>query len=166
MLQLSVPAGVDDGTRIRLAGEGEAGLRSGAPGDLYVFLSIKPHRLFQRDGADLYCRVPVPVHTVALGGDVEVPTIDGKRISVNVPAGTQTGTQFRLKGKGMTILRSQNRGDMYVEVTVETPVNLSKKQKDLLREFAGDSKNARNSNNPQSSGFFDKVKDLWEDLKD
>jgi molecular chaperone DnaJ len=163
-LQVSIPPGVESGTRIRLAGEGEAGVRGGPPGDLYVFLSTKPHRFFQREGADLYCRVPVPMHVVALGGAAEVPTIDGKRIKVTVPAGTQTGTQFRLKGKGMTILRASGRGDMYVEIAVETPVNLSKKQKELLQEFAGDANAARA--NPQSSGFFDKVKDLWEDLKD
>ncbi len=164
-LQVSIPSGIEDGTRIRLAGEGEAGMRGGPAGDLYVFLTIKPHRFFERAGADLHCRVPVPVHIVALGGTVEVPTIDGKRMKVSIPAGTQTGQQFRLKSKGMTILRQQNRGDMYVEVTVETPVNLTKKQKELLQEFAGDnSMNAKT--NPQSSSFFDKVKDLWEDLKD
>jgi molecular chaperone DnaJ len=163
-LQVSVPAGIEDGTRIRLAGEGEAGVRGGPAGDLYVFLSIKPHRFFQREGAQLHCRVPVPVHTVALGGTVEVPTIDGKRMKVTIPAGTQTGQQFRLKGKGMTVLRSPARGDMYVEVAVETPVNLSKKQKELLGEFAGDGNDAKT--NPQSHSFFDKMKDLWEDLKD
>jgi len=163
-LQVTIPAGIEDGTRIRLAGEGEAGLRGGPSGDLYVFLSIKPHRLFQREGADLFCRVPVPVHTVALGGSIEVPTIDGKRVSVTVPAGTQTGQQFRLKGKGMTVLRSPARGDMYVEVAVETPVNLSKRQKDLLQEFMKEGSDAKT--NPQSHGFFAKVKDLWEDLKD
>lgn len=163
-LQVTIPAGIEDGTRIRLAGEGEAGVRGGPPGDLYVFLTIKAHRFFQREGSSLYCRVPVPIHTVALGGTVEVPTIDGKRMKVSVPAGTQTGQQFRLKNKGMTVLRSPMRGDMFVEVVVETPVNLSKKQKDLLQEFAGDASGAKT--NPQSSGFFDKVKELWEDLKD
>lgn len=162
-LSVAIPAGIDDGTRIRLSGEGEAGVRGGPPGDLYVFLGIKPHRFFQREGSNLYCRVPVPMHIVSLGGNVEVPTIDGKRIKVNIPAGTQTGQQFRLKSKGMTILRSQNRGDLFVEVQVETPVNLSKRQKELLQEFAGQT-DAKT--NPQSSGFFDKVKDLWEDLKD
>ncbi len=163
-LSVSVPAGIEDGTRIRLSGEGEAGMRGGPAGDLYVFVSIKPHRFFQRESSNLYCRVPVPFHTVALGGAIEVPTIDGRRMKVTIPAGTQTGQQFRLKGKGMTILRSPARGDMFVEVAVETPVNLSKKQKELLQEFAGD-KNVAKAN-PQSSGFFDKVKDLWEDLKD
>lgn len=162
-LKVAIPAGVEDGTRIRLAGEGEAGLRGGPAGDLYVFLGIKPHRFFQREASNLYCRVPVPITTVALGGNIEVPTIDGKRMKVAVPAGTQTGQQFRLKGKGMTVLRSPNRGDMFVEVVVETPVNLSKRQKEILQEFAGDT---TDKTNPQSSGFFDKVKGLWEDLKD
>jgi molecular chaperone DnaJ len=163
-LQISVPAGIEDGTRIRLSGEGEAGTRGGPPGDLYVFLSIRPHRFLQREASNLFCRVPVPMTTVALGGTVEVPTIDGKRMKVTVPAGTQTGQQFRLKGKGMTILRSPNRGDMFVEVLVETPVNLSKKQKELLQQFAGDAPEDKTS--PQSSSFFSKVKELWEDLKD
>jgi molecular chaperone DnaJ len=163
-LQVSIPAGLETGTRIRLAGEGEAGVRSGPPGDLYLFLTIKPHRFFQREGANLHCRVPVPMHLVALGGAIEVPTIDGKRMTVTIPAGTQTGQQFRLKGKGMTVLRSPNRGDMFVEVAVETPVNLSKKQKELLEAFAADSVDSKT--NPQSHGFFAKVKELWEDLKD
>ncbi|MBI3442002.1 MAG: molecular chaperone DnaJ [Proteobacteria bacterium] len=163
-LQVSIPAGIEDGTRIRLAGEGEAGVRGGPPGDLYVFLTITPHRFFQREGANLHCRVPVPMHLVALGGIVEVPTIDGKLMKVTVPAGTQTNQQFRLKGKGMTVMRSPSRGDMFVEVTVETPINLTKKQKELLQEFIGESVDAKT--NPQSHGFFAKVKELWEDLKD
>lgn len=163
-LKVAIPAGIEDGTRIRLSGEGEAGIRGGGAGDIYVFLSIKPHRFFQREGANLYCRVPVPIHTVALGGTIEVPTIDGKRMKVNIPAGTQSSQQFRLKNKGMSVLRSNARGDMYVEVAVETPVNLSKKQKELLQEFAGEGNDDKT--NPQSHGFFAKVKDLWEDLKD
>lgn len=163
-LQVNIPAGVEDGMRIRLAGEGEAGIRGGGTGDLYVFLSVKPHRFFQREGANLYCHVPVPIHTVALGGTIEVPTIDGKRVKVNIPSGTQTGQQFRLKGKGMSIMRSNTRGDMFVEIAVETPVNLTKRQKEILQEFAGDSNDAKT--NPQSHSFFDKVKELWEDLKD
>lgn len=162
-LSVAIPPGVEDGTRIRLSGEGEAGMRGGPAGDLYVFLGIKPHRFFQREASNLYCRVPVPIHIVTLGGTIEVPTIDGKRMKVTVPAGTQTGQQFRLKGKGMTILRTQNRGDMFVEVQVETPVNLTKKQKELMQEFAGQDSD---KTNPQSAGFFAKMKDLWEDLKD
>lgn len=162
-LKINIPAGIEDGTRMRLPGEGEAGTRGGPAGDLYVFIGIKPHRFFQREASNLYCRVPVTITTVALGGTIEVPTIDGKRMKVNIPAGTQTGQQFRIKGKGMTVMRAQMRGDMFVEVAVETPVNLTKRQKELLQEFAGD---GSAKTNPQSSGFFDKVKGLWEDLKD
>lgn len=161
-LEVNIPAGVDDGTRIRLSGEGEAGLRGGPSGDLYVEISVKPHRLFKREDAHLYCRVPVSMVSAALGGTVEVPTIDGKRVKMNVPAGTQSGTQMRLGGKGMSILRSAAKGDMYVEIAVETPVNLSKKQKDLLAEFGGQGKD----NSPESAGFFARVKDFFDDLKD
>lgn len=163
-LSVAVPAGIEDGTRIRLAGEGEAGTRSGPSGDLYVFMSIRPHRFFQREASNLFCRVPVPMTTVALGGNIEVPTIDGKRMKVTIPPGTQSGQQFRLKGKGMTVLRSPNRGDMFVEVLVETPVNLTKKQKDLLQQFASDSPDDKTS--PQASSFIAKVRELLQDLKD
>ncbi len=139
-LQVTIPAGVEDGTRIRLAGEGEAGLRSAPSGDLYIFLSVKQHRLFQRDGANIHCRVPLPMATAALGGGIEIPTIDGSRAKVQVPPGTQTGQQFRLKGKGMSVLRTAARGDMYAEIVVETPVNLSKKQKELLQQFHDEGK--------------------------
>jgi len=163
-LQVNIPAGVEDGTRIRLAGEGEAGLRGSAPGDLYIFLAIAPHRFFQRDGANLHCRVPIPMTTAALGGTVEVPTIEGNRAKLNVPAGTQSGHQFRLKGKGMSVLRSPTRGDLYIQAVVETPVNLTKRQQELLREFekAGN----KEGTHPESEGFFAKVRELWEDLKD
>lgn len=163
-LQVNIPAGVEDGTRIRLAGEGEAGLRGAPPGDLYIFLAIAAHPLFQRDGANIHCRVPIPMATAALGGFVEVPTIDGSRSRVTVPAGTQTGHQFRIKGKGMSVLRSAQRGDMYIQAVVETPVNLNKRQQELLREFekAGEG----GGSNPQSEGFFAKVRELWEDLKE
>ena len=162
-LQVNIPAGVEDGTRIRLSGEGEMGLRGAPPGDLYVFLSVKPHRFFQRDGADLQCRVPITMPTAALGGSIEVPTIEGSRSRVTIPAGTQSGQQFRLRGKGMTVLRSAARGDLYIEVSVETPVNLSKRQKELLQEF--DKLGSKSSGtHPQSEGFFAKVKELWEDL--
>ncbi|ACJ00229.1 molecular chaperone DnaJ [Rhodospirillum centenum] len=162
-LSVNIPAGVEDGTRIRLAGEGEAGLRGGPPGDLYIFLAIAPHRFFQRDGANLQCRVPIPMTTAALGGSVEVPTIDGSRAKIAIPAGTQTGHQFRLKGKGMSVLRSPARGDLYIQVVVETPVNLTKKQQELLREFE---KAGQDGLHPESEGFFAKVKELWADLKD
>ncbi|KKJ77205.1 molecular chaperone DnaJ [Kiloniella litopenaei] len=159
-LQVNIPAGVEEGNRIRLAGEGEMGARGGTPGDLYIFLSIEPHRIFQREGADIYCRVPISMTQAALGGSVEVPTIDGGRAKVSIPDGTQSRQQFRLRNKGMSVLRSSSRGDMYVEVTVETPVNLTKRQKELLREFEEES----GDNSPLSSGFFKRVKEFWEDL--
>jgi len=161
-LKVNIPAGVEDGTRIRLAGEGEAGVRGAAPGDLYIFLSVAPHRLFQRNAADIYCKVPIPMTTAALGGSIEVPTIDGQRARINVPGGSQNSRQFRLKGKGMRILRSNARGDMYVEVSVETPMNLTKRQEELLREFESESKGKKTS--PESEGFFTRVKEFWEDL--
>lgn len=163
-LSVSIPAGVEEGTRIRLAGEGEAGFRGGPAGDLYIFLSIKPHRIFKRDGANIYCSVPITLSIASLGGHIEVPTIDGGRVKVTIPEGTQTGHQFRLKGKGMSVLRSQAKGDMYIEVAVETPVNLSKKQKDLLKEF--ESASGGKSTSPESESFFAKVKEFWEDLKE
>ena len=163
-LSVTIPAGVEDGSRIRLGNEGEAGLRGAPPGDLYIFLAISPHRIFQRDSADIHCRVPIPMTTATLGGTVEVPTVEGTRARVTIPPGTQTGQQFRLKGTGMTILRSDARGDMFVQTMVETPVNLTKKQKELLNEFAGEGSNEKQS--PESHGFFSKVKELWEDLKD
>ncbi len=163
-LAVSVPVGVEDGTRIRLAGEGEAGVRGAAPGDLYIFLSVKPHRIFQRDGANIHCRVPISMPTGALGGQIEVPSVDGSRARLAIPPGTQTGRQFRLKGKGMTVLRSAARGDMYIEVTVETPVNLTKRQQELLREFEQANENRRTS--PESEGFFARVKEFFEDLRE
>ncbi|HWK44993.1 MAG TPA: molecular chaperone DnaJ [Stellaceae bacterium] len=161
-LSVNIPAGVEDGTRIRLAGEGEAGLRGSTPGDLYIFLSVGAHRLFQRDGANIHCRVPISMSTAALGGQIEVPTIDGSRARVTIPAGTQSGHQFRLKGKGMSILRAPSRGDMYIQAVVETPVNLTKQQQDLLREFEKASETGKTS--PESAGFFAKVKEFWDDL--
>jgi molecular chaperone DnaJ len=163
-LAVNIPAGVEDGTRIRLAGEGEAGLRGSAPGDLYIFLATKPHRIFQRDGANIHCRVPIAMATASLGGAVEVPTIDGARAKVNVPAGTQSGHQFRLKSKGMSVLRSLSRGDMYVQVVVETPVNLTKRQQELLREFEKEGDGHRTS--PESEGFFARVREFFEDLRE
>lgn len=163
-LSVNIPAGVEEGTRIRLSGEGEAGLRGAPAGDLYIFLSIKPHRFFQRDGADIHCRVPIPMTKAALGGTIEVPTVEGKMARVTIPSGTPTGHQFRLRDKGMTILRSKSRGDMFIQAFVETPVNLTKRQKELLKEFEGES--PEDTTSPQSHGFFSKVKDLWEDLKE
>lgn len=160
-LSVNVPAGVEDGTRIRIAAEGEAGVRGGPAGDLYIFLTVKPHPVFQRDGADIFCRVPVPMTTAALGGQIEVPTIDGGRTRVKIPEGTQPGKQFRLRGKGMPVLRSNQAGDMYIQVSVETPRNLSRRQKELLREFEEASSN---DNNPDSAGFFSRVKAFWDEL--
>jgi molecular chaperone DnaJ len=161
-LSVSIPAGVEDGTRIRLSGKGEAGVNSGGPGDLYIFISVKPHHIFQREGPDIYCQVPIPMATAALGGAVHVPTIEGARAKVNIPEGTQTGRRFRLRGKGMTTLHGASRGDMYIEIMVETPVNLTKKQRELLKSFQEAS--GKESTSPQSEGFFTKVKELWEDL--
>jgi len=163
-LSVNIPAGVEDGTRIRLGGEGEAGVRGALAGDLYMFISVTPHRIFQRDGANIYCRVPIPFTTAALGGTIEVPSVDGSRARVTVPAGTQSGHQFRLRSKGMTVLRSAARGDMFIEATVETPVNLNKRQQELLREFekAGEA----GKTHPESEGFFAKVKEFFEDLRE
>ncbi len=138
-LSVNIPAGVEDGTRIRLAGEGEAGMRGGPAGDLYIFLSIKPHEFFQRDGADIFCRVPISMVTAALGGQLDVPTVEGGKTRVKVPEGTETGKQFRLKGKGMPVLRSKVTGDMYIQVEVETPKNLTARQRELLEEFERES---------------------------
>ena len=163
-LSVKIPPGVEDGTRIRLSGEGEAGLNGAPAGDLYIFLSVSPHRLFQREQADIFCKVPMSMTAAALGGEVEVPTIDGGKAKVNVPPGTQTGQQFRLRSKGMSVLNARQRGDMYVEARIETPVNLSRQQRDLLKEF--ENAGAGRSFSPESEGFFAKVKEFWEDLKD
>jgi molecular chaperone DnaJ len=160
-LAVNIPAGVEDGTRIRLAGEGEAGVRGGPPGDLYIFLSIGGHPFFQRDGADLHCRVPVSMVTAALGGEFEVPTIDGGKTKVKVPEGTQSGRRFRLGGKGMPVLRSRQSGDMYVQVVVETPQQLTKKQQELLAEFE---RLSSSETQPESSGFLGKVKEFLDGL--
>ncbi|MBO6783213.1 MAG: molecular chaperone DnaJ [Alphaproteobacteria bacterium] len=164
-LSVNIPAGIEDGTRIRVAGEGEAGLRGGPPGDLYIFVTIRPHRFFRREGADIHCRVPIPMTTAALGGSIEVPSIDGSRARVNIPAGTQTGQQFRLRNKGMSVLRSNARGDMYVQAQIETPVNLTKEQRELLKKFE-DTGGGSVKHSPESEGFFTKVKEFWDDLKD
>jgi molecular chaperone DnaJ len=156
-LSVNVPAGVEDGTRIRLAGEGEAGVRGGGQGDLYIFLSLSPHPFFQRDGADLHCRVPISMVTAALGGGFDVPTIDGAKTRVKVPEGTQSGRRFRLSGKGMPVLRARETGDMYVQVLVETPQKLTKRQKELLQEFEQQSST---ETQPEAAGFFSRVKEF------
>ena len=168
ILSVRIPAGVDDGARIRLAGEGDAGARGGPRGDLYIFLSVTPHELFERDGLDLLCTVPVPMTTAALGGEIEAPcllggeTCDGQcKISVSVPEGAQTGKTVRLKGKGMPSLRSRQRGDLVVELFVETPTHLSARQKELMRELAG---LCGEKQNPKSSSFAGKAKRFWEEV--
>ncbi|MEM8978725.1 MAG: molecular chaperone DnaJ [Pseudomonadota bacterium] len=160
-LSVNIPAGVETGTRIRLAGEGEAGMRGGPTGDLYIFIEVEQHALFERDSTNLFCRVPVSMASAALGGDIEVPTIDGGRSRVKIPAGSQSGRQMRLRGKGMPGLRGGGYGDMFIEMAVETPVNLTSKQKELLREFDKLSED----NNPESSDFFSSVKKFWEKMK-
>jgi len=158
-LSVNIPAGVEDGTRIRLAGEGEAGLCGGPAGDLYIFLAIKPHEFFQRDGADIFCRVPISMTTAALGGNIDVPTVDGSQTRVKVPEGTESGKQFRLKGKGMPVLRSKAVGDMYIQVEVETPKSLTRKQRELLEAFERES---NKETSPHSAGFFSKMKEFFE----
>jgi len=160
-LSVNIPAGVETGTRIRLAGEGEAGMRGGPAGDLYIFLEVKEHSLFQRDGVHLFCRVPITITTAAMGGEVEVPTIDGGSSRVKVPAGSQTGKQMRLRAKGMPALRGGGAGDMLIELAVETPVNLTPRQKELLREF----EKLSEENNPEGTSFFSRVKSFWDGMK-
>ncbi|WP_299600680.1 molecular chaperone DnaJ [uncultured Tateyamaria sp.] len=160
-LSVNIPAGVETGTRIRLAGEGEAGMRGGPSGDLYIFIDVTDHKLFERDGTNLFCRVPVSMGTAALGGSIEVPTIDGGRGRVQIPAGSQSGRQMRLRSKGMPALRGGGAGDMFIELAVETPVNLTARQKELLREF----EELSEENNPESSSFFSSVKSFWDSMK-
>ena len=158
-LSVNIPAGIEDGTRIRLSGEGEAGLRGGPSGDLYIFLSVKPHEFYQRDGADLYCSVPISMTTAALGGKFDVATLDGTKSRVSVPEGTQAGKQFRLKGKGMPVLRASQVGDLYIQIGIETPQKLTKRQRELLKEFE---ELSSKENNPESAGFFSRMKDFFD----
>ncbi|SMH43613.1 molecular chaperone DnaJ [Maritimibacter sp. HL-12] len=160
-LSVNIPAGVETGTRIRLAGEGEAGMRGGPAGDLYIFIEVAQHPIFEREGLHLHCHVPVSMTAAALGGDIEVPTIDGGRSRVKIPAGSQAGRQMRLRGKGMPGLRGGGHGDMYIELAVETPVNLTGRQKELLKEF----EKLSEENNPESTDFFSKVKSFWDGMK-
>jgi molecular chaperone DnaJ len=160
-LSVNIPQGVEDGTRIRLAGEGEAGLRGGPAGDLYIFLAIKPHPFFQRDGADLYCRLPISMVQAALGDEVTVRTMDGGEARVKVPEGTQSGRQFKLRGKGMPVLRSREVGDLYLQAVVETPQNLTRRQRELLAEFQAESSS---KTHPESAGFFSRMKDFFGNL--
>ncbi len=161
-LSVNIPAGVETGTRIRLAGEGEAGLRGGPPGDLYIFIEVARHELFEREGNNLHCRVPVSMAKAALGGAIEVPTIDGGRGRVQIPEGSQSGRQMRLRGKGMPALRGGGVGDMFIELAVETPVNLTARQKEILKEF---DEISEENNNPESRSFFSSVKSFWDGMK-
>ncbi len=166
-LKISIPKGIDSGRRIRLSGEGEAGMRGGPSGDLYILVNVKGHKMFKRDSANLYCRVPIAMTMATLGGDIEVPTISGKKMKSNIPAGTQTGKQFRLKGQGMPIMQSSSYGDLYIEIFVETPMNLSSKQKEIFQKLDVDlSGKDGKKHSPESSGFVTKMKDLWTDLTD
>ena len=158
-LQVAIPAGVEDGTRIRLAGEGESGGAGVPPGDLYVHVAVRAHAIFQRDGANVFCVVPLRMTQAALGTEIEVPAIDATRARVKIPAGTQTGDQFRLRGKGFSVLRSSQRGDMYIQVKVETAQNLTRKQRDLLEAFEAE---ANTKVSPESEGFLDCVKAFFD----
>jgi molecular chaperone DnaJ len=167
-LSVRIPAGVDDGARIRLAGEGDAGSRGGPRGDLYIFLSVRPHELFERDGLDLLCTVPVPMAIAALGGDIDAPCLlggencDGNcKLSVKVPEGAQTGKTVRVKGRGMPSLRSRERGDLVVELFVETPTRLTARQKELMREFVG---LCGEQQHPKAASFMGKAKRFWEEV--
>ncbi|MDE0415591.1 MAG: molecular chaperone DnaJ [bacterium] len=163
-LSVTIPPGIEDGMRIRLSGKGEAGVRGGPPGDLYIIVSIEPHPFFQREGGTVYCRVPISITSAALGRDVDIPTIEGTRARIAIPPGTQTGRQFRLRGKGMKEVRGSHRGDMIIETVVETPVNLNSRQKELLREFDAAGHSGRH--NPETEGFFSRVRDFWQNLTD
>jgi molecular chaperone DnaJ len=158
-LQVTIPAGVEDGTRIRLQGEGEAGGQGAPPGDLYVHIAIRPHGLFHREGAHIFCEVPLRMSQAALGDEIDVPAIDGTRQKLRIPAGTQTGAQFRIRGKGFSVLRSAARGDMVIQAKVETPLNLTRRQRELLEEFEAEaSGHAKGS--PEHEGFFAKMKEF------
>jgi len=162
-ISVTIPAGVDTGTRIRISGEGEPGQRGAGNGDLYIFVEVQKDKLFEREEENIFCQIPISITTAILGGDVEVPTIEGKKARLNIPPGTQSETQFRLKGKGMSILRQKRRGDMYVEANVEIPVNLNNKQKFILQEFEKEGGTSK-KHSPKSQSFFSKLKEVWEDL--
>ena len=162
-ISVSIPSGVDSGTKIRVTGEGERGQRGAGSGDLYIFLNVKNDKLYVREEENLFCHIPISITTAILGGEIEVPTIEGKKVKLTIPPGTQSETQFRFKGKGMTILRQSRRGDMYAEVGVEIPVNLTKKQKSILKEFENEGGTSK-VHSPKSQSFFKKLKEVWEDL--
>lgn len=158
-VKVKIPAGIEDDTRMRISGAGEAGSRGGENGDLYIFISVKPHKLYQREGANLYANVPVSMCCAALGGKIEIPAIDGEKIELNIAAGTQNDNVMKVKNQGMTMMRSTRRGDLFVKIRVETPVNLSSRQKELLEEFRSVSKD--DACQPEAKSFFDKIKDLF-----
>ena len=160
-LSVNIPAGVETGTRIRLTGEGEAGFQNGPPGDLYIFTEVLNHAIFQRDNTNLFCQIPISIVTATLGGEIDSPTLDGGKTRVKIPSGVQHGKQLRLRGKGMPSVRGNSYGDLYIELVIETPVNLNQKQKDILREFE-ETLYTDNNNNPAHNDFFSKVKRFWE----
>jgi molecular chaperone DnaJ len=160
-LSVKVPAGVDDGDRIRLSGEGEAGRNGGPPGDLYVEIRVRPHKIFERSGADLSCEIPLSFATATLGGDVELPTLDGN-VSLKVPVGTQSGKVFRLRGKGVTTVRDARIGDLFARVAVETPVNLTGEQRELLDQFDASIRAGGAKHSPRAGGWMDTVKRFFE----
>ncbi len=162
-ISVTIPPGVDTGTRIRISGEGELGKRGAGNGDLYIFVEVQKDKLFEREESNIFCQIPISITTAILGGDVDVPTIEGKKARLNIPPGTQSETQFRLRGKGMSILRQTRRGDMYVETNVEIPVNLNNKQKAILQEFEKEGGTSK-KHSPKSQSFFSKLKEVWEDL--
>ena len=162
-ISVTIPAGVDTGTRIRIAGEGEPGQRGADNGDLYMFVEVQKDKLLEREDENIFCQIPISITTAILGGEVEVPTIDGKKARIKIPPGTQSETQFRLKSKGMSILRKNRRGDMFIEASVEIPVNLTSRQKSILKEFEKEGGTSK-SHSPKSQGFFKKIKEVWEDI--
>ena len=167
-VEVNIPAGIDDGQRIRLSGEGEPGIHGAPPGDLYIHVSVKAHKIFQRDPevpTDLHCELPISITTAALGGEVEVPTLDGK-VKLSIPAGTQNGKRMRVKGKGVKSVRSSLVGDLYCHIVVETPVNLTERQKELLAEFETISTGLERSQTPRQKSFWERIKDKFEDKFD
>ena len=163
-LSVKVPAGVDTGDRIRLAGEGEAGVNGGPAGDLYVVVSVREHKIFERDGKNLFCEVPISFADAALGGELEVPTLDG-RVKLKIPDGTQTGKLFRLRGKGVTPVRGGSPGDLLCRVVIETPVNLTKHQRELIQELRETLQEEGSNQSPRAKSWFDGVKNFFEDMK-
>jgi molecular chaperone DnaJ len=162
-ISVTIPSGVDTGTRIRISGEGEPGQRGAGNGDLYIFVEVQKDGLFEREEENLFCQIPISIITAVLGGEIEVPTIEGKKAILKIPPGTQSETQFRLRGKGMSILRQNRNGDLYVEVGVEIPINLSSKQKGILKDFENEGGTSK-THSPKSQSFFRKIKEVWSDL--